>query len=161
MSVHCFAEMPTRDVLDTALQWQPTARPVPNLGYACLTMALREQKPPIFTNRCAAQHAVLVLARGYLSSSSTYAIFTRHEHRACFDVNCIDSTKAAVQRTLELQCLKLHDTKSVQPVHSFWHLRIMLQGHEAGHFQAEGLAICQPAGTGKRAGPEGHHSVES
>lgn len=44
-------EMPTREVLETALQWKPTALPVPNLGYACLNLDLREQKPPIFTNR--------------------------------------------------------------------------------------------------------------
>lgn len=50
----CDAEMPSRAVLDTALQWQATPRPVPNLGYACLNMALREQKPPLFTNRSAA-----------------------------------------------------------------------------------------------------------
>ena len=45
------AEMPGREVLETALTWTPTPRPIPNLGYACLNMDLREQKPPIFTNR--------------------------------------------------------------------------------------------------------------
>ena len=45
------AEMPGREVLETALGWTPTPRPIPNLGYACLNMDLREQKPPIFTNR--------------------------------------------------------------------------------------------------------------
>lgn len=45
------AEMPGREVLETALRWTPTPLPIPNLGYACLNMDLREQKPPIFTNR--------------------------------------------------------------------------------------------------------------
>ncbi|KAL3142635.1 hypothetical protein ABBQ38_002945 [Trebouxia sp. C0009 RCD-2024] len=44
-------EMPGREVLETARCWTPTPRPIPNLGYACLNMDLREQKPPIFTNR--------------------------------------------------------------------------------------------------------------
>ncbi len=46
-----YAEMPTREVLETAVQWKPTSLPVPNLGYACLNLDLREQKPSIFTNR--------------------------------------------------------------------------------------------------------------
>ena len=45
------AEMPGREVLETARCWTPTPRPIPNLGYACLNMELREQRPPIFTNR--------------------------------------------------------------------------------------------------------------
>ena len=43
--------MPTREVLDQALQWKPEPLPIPNLGYCCLNMDLREQRPPIFTNR--------------------------------------------------------------------------------------------------------------
>ena len=38
-------------MLDAAPSLTLPPRPVPNLGYACLNMALREQKPPIFTNR--------------------------------------------------------------------------------------------------------------
>ncbi|KAA6425044.1 MAG: UV damage endonuclease [Trebouxia sp. A1-2] len=44
-------EMPSREVLQTAVQWDPVPLPVPNLGYACLNLELRYQKPPIFTNR--------------------------------------------------------------------------------------------------------------
>ena len=45
------AEIPGPDVLERALTAAPVPRPVPNLGYACLNMALREQRPPIYTNR--------------------------------------------------------------------------------------------------------------
>lgn len=45
------AEIPGPDVLERALTVAPVPRPVPNLGYACLNMALREQRPPIYTNR--------------------------------------------------------------------------------------------------------------
>jgi len=50
-SITCCAEMPSREVLQTALQWDPIPLPVPNFGYACLNLELRYQKPPIFTNR--------------------------------------------------------------------------------------------------------------
>lgn len=50
-SITCRAEMPSREVLQTALQWDPIPLPVPNFGYACLNLELRYQKPPIFTNR--------------------------------------------------------------------------------------------------------------
>ncbi len=50
MTIYC-AEMPSREVLETALQWDPVPLPVPNFGYACLNLELRYQKPPIFTNR--------------------------------------------------------------------------------------------------------------
>ena len=45
------AEIPGPEVLERALVAPPAKRPVPNLGYACLNMALREQRPPIYTNR--------------------------------------------------------------------------------------------------------------
>ena len=38
-------------MLQRALAAPAAKRPVPNLGYACLNMALREQRPPIYTNR--------------------------------------------------------------------------------------------------------------
>ncbi|DBA81748.1 TPA: hypothetical protein ACH3X1_007483 [Trebouxia sp. C0004] len=44
-------EMPSREVLQTALQWDSVPLHVPNFGYACLNLELRYQKPPIFTNR--------------------------------------------------------------------------------------------------------------
>lgn len=45
------AEIPGPEALERALAAAPVPRPVPNLGYACLNMALREQRPPIYTNR--------------------------------------------------------------------------------------------------------------
>ena len=45
------AELPDRSILQTVESMQRDPLPVPNLGYCCLNMALREQKPPIFTNR--------------------------------------------------------------------------------------------------------------
>lgn len=45
------AEIPGMEVLERALAAPAAKRPVPNLGYACLNMALREQRPPIYTNR--------------------------------------------------------------------------------------------------------------
>ncbi|KAK9844142.1 hypothetical protein WJX81_005743 [Elliptochloris bilobata] len=44
-------EIPGLEVLERARQCGIAARPVPNLGYACLNMELREQRPPIYTNR--------------------------------------------------------------------------------------------------------------
>ena len=43
------AEIPTMAILDEAVTL--AARPVPNLGFACLNATLRAQKPVIFTNR--------------------------------------------------------------------------------------------------------------
>ena len=43
--------MPGPEVLERALATPAVRRPVPNLGYACLNMELREQRPPIYTNR--------------------------------------------------------------------------------------------------------------
>ena len=67
--------MPGREVLETALQATPPPRPIPNLGYACLNMDLREQKPPIFTNRSATTPHPLTplftLAATSLSGTST------------------------------------------------------------------------------------------
>ena len=45
------AELPDRSILETVESMPRDPLPVPNLGYCCLNMALREQKPPIFTNR--------------------------------------------------------------------------------------------------------------
>ena len=45
------AEIPGLEVLERARAAPAAKRPVPNLGYACLNMALREQRPPIYTNR--------------------------------------------------------------------------------------------------------------
>ena len=45
------AEIPGPEALEQALAAPAARRPVPNLGYACLNMALREQRPPIYTNR--------------------------------------------------------------------------------------------------------------
>lgn len=43
---------PTAETLATLAQYNPPPRPVPNLGYACLCMELRELKPtPVFTSR--------------------------------------------------------------------------------------------------------------
>jgi hypothetical protein len=44
---------PTPELLASLQQsgYQPPLLPVPNLGYACLNMALRELNPPIFTSR--------------------------------------------------------------------------------------------------------------
>lgn len=50
------AELPDRSILQTAESMQKAPLPVPNLGYCCLNMALREQKPPIFTNRWDCPH---------------------------------------------------------------------------------------------------------
>ncbi len=45
------AEIPGPEALERALAAPAARRPVPNLGYACLNMDLREQRPPIYTNR--------------------------------------------------------------------------------------------------------------
>ena len=45
------AEIPTIELLTEARATRLDPRPVPNLGYACLNMELREQRVPIFTNR--------------------------------------------------------------------------------------------------------------
>ena len=42
---------PTPELLAGLAGYRPPPLPVPNLGYACITMALRELKPPIFTSR--------------------------------------------------------------------------------------------------------------
>lgn len=47
----CAAEIPPLELLDEARAAKLDPKPVPNLGYACLNMELRDQKPPIFTNR--------------------------------------------------------------------------------------------------------------
>ncbi|KAK9831028.1 hypothetical protein WJX74_000567 [Apatococcus lobatus] len=44
-------EIPSLDLLPEARATKLDPRPVPNLGYACLNMELREQRVPIFTNR--------------------------------------------------------------------------------------------------------------
>ncbi|CAL8468727.1 g8267 [Coccomyxa elongata] len=61
-------EIPGRDILEVALAKPPGPRPVPNLGYACLNMDLREQKPPIFTNRDCIQKTFLDKGLAYISS---------------------------------------------------------------------------------------------
>lgn len=48
---YCCAEIPTPDLLPEARATKLDPLPVPNLGYACLNMELREQRVPIFTNR--------------------------------------------------------------------------------------------------------------
>lgn len=44
---------PTTEHLDRLIKeaFTPPPRPIPNLGYACLNMDLRELKPPVFTSR--------------------------------------------------------------------------------------------------------------
>lgn len=42
---------PTHELLASLEDYIPPPRPVPNLGYACLCMDLRELKPPVFTSR--------------------------------------------------------------------------------------------------------------
>ena len=39
------------ELLDELVDFTPSERPVPNLGFACLNATLRAQKPPIYTNR--------------------------------------------------------------------------------------------------------------
>ncbi|BDA43287.1 probable UV DNA damage endonuclease at C-terminar half [Coccomyxa sp. Obi] len=80
-------EIPGRDILEVALANPPGPRPVPNLGYACLNMDLREQKPPIFTNRDCIQKTFLDKGLAYISSlalENTRAlpgiIHWNHEH---------------------------------------------------------------------------------
>ena len=45
------AAIPGIDILEAAFAAPPAQRPVPNLGYACLNMDLREAKPAVFTSR--------------------------------------------------------------------------------------------------------------
>ena len=45
------AAIPTPELLAEARATKLDPLPVPNLGYACLNMELRDQKPPVFTNR--------------------------------------------------------------------------------------------------------------
>jgi len=45
------AEIPGPEALERALAAPAAARPVPNLGYASPNMVMREQRPPIYTNR--------------------------------------------------------------------------------------------------------------
>jgi UV DNA damage endonuclease len=42
---------PTPELLASLASYTPPPLPVPNLGYACLCMELRELKPPVFTSR--------------------------------------------------------------------------------------------------------------
>eukprot|EP00884_Botryococcus_braunii_P001623 jgi/Botrbrau1/11461/Bobra.27_4s0002.1 len=60
-------EIPTWDILESARQAIPGPRPVPNLGYACLNMTLREMKPAVFTNRDCIQATYLSKGLAYIS----------------------------------------------------------------------------------------------
>ena len=42
---------PTPELLESLKGFDPGPLPVPNFGYACLNMSLRNLKPPIFTSR--------------------------------------------------------------------------------------------------------------
>ncbi|KAK9829616.1 hypothetical protein WJX72_006904 [[Myrmecia] bisecta] len=61
-------EIPGPEILERARAQTPPPRPVPNLGYACLNMDLREQKPPVFTNRDCIQRTYLEKGLPYISS---------------------------------------------------------------------------------------------